>query len=56
MICGVDEAGRGPCFGPLVVVGILVENDAELVRIGACDSSMKSLFFLLLTSMICVKP
>ena len=38
MICGVDEAGRGPCFGPLVVAGILVENDAELVRIGACDS------------------
>ena len=38
MICGVDEAGRGPCFGPLVVAGVLVENDAELVRIGACDS------------------
>jgi ribonuclease HII len=38
MICGVDEAGRGPCFGPLVVAGILVENDTELVRIGACDS------------------
>jgi ribonuclease HII len=38
MICGVDEAGRGPCFGPLVVAGILVENDAELVRIGVCDS------------------
>jgi ribonuclease HII len=38
MICGTDEAGRGPCFGPLVVVGILVENDTELVRIGACDS------------------
>jgi ribonuclease HII len=38
MICGVDEAGRGPCFGPLVVAGVLVENDGELVRIGACDS------------------
>ena len=38
MICGVDEAGRGPCFGPLVVAGILVENDAELIRIGVCDS------------------
>jgi len=34
----VDEAGRGPCFGPLVVAGILVENDAELIRIGVCDS------------------
>jgi len=38
MICGVDEAGRGPCFGPLVVAGDLVENDATLVKIGACDS------------------
>ena len=38
MICGSDEAGRGPCFGPLVVAGILVENDAELVRIGVADS------------------
>ena len=38
MICGADEAGRGPCFGPLVVAGILVESDAELVRIGVNDS------------------
>jgi ribonuclease HII len=38
MICGTDEAGRGPCFGPLVVAGILVETDAELIRIGVCDS------------------
>jgi ribonuclease HII len=38
MICGVDEAGRGPCFGPLVVAGILAENDTELVRIGVNDS------------------
>jgi len=38
MICGADEAGRGPCFGPLVVAGILVDNDSELVRIGVADS------------------
>jgi ribonuclease HII len=38
MICGADEAGRGPVIGPLVVAGVLVENDSELVRIGACDS------------------
>jgi ribonuclease HII len=38
MICGCDESGRGPAIGPLVVTGILVENDTELVRIGACDS------------------
>ncbi|MBN1861520.1 MAG: ribonuclease HII [Candidatus Thermoplasmatota archaeon] len=38
MICGTDESGRGPCFGPLVVAGILVKNDTELVRIGVADS------------------
>jgi len=38
MICGADEAGRGPCFGPLVVAGILVENDVQLVSIGVADS------------------
>ena len=38
MICGADEAGRGPCFGPLVVSGILVETDTELVKIGVADS------------------
>jgi ribonuclease HII len=38
MICGCDEAGRGPCFGPLVVAGVLVENDTELICIGARDS------------------
>jgi len=42
MICGVDEAGRGPVVGPLVVAGVLVENDAELVKIGACDSKQLS--------------
>jgi ribonuclease HII len=38
MICGIDEAGRGPCIGPLVVAGILVQDDTELVRIGSRDS------------------
>lgn len=38
MICGADEAGRGPCFGPLVVAGVLVEHDSELIKIGVCDS------------------
>jgi ribonuclease HII len=42
MICGADEAGRGPCFGPLVVAGILVQNDVDLVRIGVNDSKQLS--------------
>ncbi len=39
-IAGVDEAGRGPMIGPMVVCGILVDSDRlhELVEIGAKDS------------------
>jgi ribonuclease HII len=38
MICGVDEAGRGPVFGPLVIAGVTVEDDSELTKIGVRDS------------------
>jgi len=38
MICGVDEAGRGPIIGPLVVAGVCAEDDVTLKEIGACDS------------------
>ncbi|MFO7618892.1 MAG: ribonuclease HII [Thermoplasmata archaeon] len=37
-ICGVDEAGRGPVMGPIVIAGVLVDNDRELVQIGVRDS------------------
>ena len=38
-IAGVDEAGRGPMIGPMVICGILVDSDRmnELVEIGAKD-------------------
>ena len=26
-LCGIDEAGRGPLAGPLVVVGVLLKKD-----------------------------
>ncbi len=38
LICGVDEAGRGPLMGPLVVAGIAVEKPEWLADIGVKDS------------------
>lgn len=37
---GVDEAGRGPMIGPLVVCGVLFDNEAipDLKRLGVRDS------------------
>ncbi|RDE15839.1 MAG: ribonuclease HII [Candidatus Thorarchaeota archaeon] len=37
---GIDEAGRGPMIGPLVVCGVLVQPESitELQRIGVRDS------------------
>jgi ribonuclease HII len=37
-LCGVDEAGRGPVLGPLVVVGIRTRDDGPLREIGVKDS------------------
>jgi ribonuclease HII len=38
MKCGVDEAGRGPVIGPLVVAGVTFENDSELIEYNVRDS------------------
>ncbi len=38
MICGVDEAGRGPVIGPMVVAGVCVESDKELLALAVKDS------------------
>lgn len=38
MLAGVDEAGRGPVLGPLVVAAVLVDSDACLRDLGVKDS------------------
>ena len=38
MICGIDEAGRGPVIGPLVVAGVVFEDDSVLIENNVRDS------------------
>ncbi len=41
MSCGVDEAGRGPVIGPMVVAGVCASRDA-LISLGVKDSKKLS--------------
>jgi len=43
-VLGIDEAGRGPVIGPLVMVGFMIdeEKEEELRKIGAKDSKQLS--------------
>jgi len=44
IVAGVDEAGRGPCIGPLVIAAACVEKDDEeiLLEKGVKDSKLLS--------------
>ncbi len=42
MLAGVDEAGRGPVLGPLVVAAVLIESDKPLRKLGVKDSKQLS--------------
>jgi len=41
-LLGIDDAGRGPVIGPMIIAGILIreENEFLLKKIGAKDSKM----------------
>lgn len=42
LILGIDEAGRGPVIGPMIVAGVLIEksSESELRRLGVKDSKL----------------
>jgi ribonuclease HII len=42
MICGVDEAGKGPVLGPLVVAGVNFPSDDQINSLGFKDSKKLS--------------
>ncbi len=44
LICGVEEAGRGPVIGPMVMCGLTIDEKKEpmLKKIGAKDSKLLS--------------
>ncbi len=37
-VCGVDEAGRGPVIGPLVLCGVAIDDESKLMELGVRDS------------------
>ncbi|MBW3019509.1 ribonuclease HII [Candidatus Woesearchaeota archaeon] len=41
-ICGIDEAGRGPVIGPMVIAGAMIdkEKEEELRALGVRDSKL----------------
>ena len=40
MICGVDEAGKGPVIGPMVIAAVSVKNAKLIEKLGFKDSKL----------------
>ncbi|MEK6936160.1 MAG: ribonuclease HII [Nanoarchaeota archaeon] len=41
-ILGIDEAGRGPVIGPMVIAGVMIEQGKEITLGGVKDSKLLS--------------
>ena len=44
LLCGVEEAGRGPLIGPMVMCGVTIDekDESKLATIGVKDSKLLS--------------
>ncbi|HJJ46706.1 MAG TPA: ribonuclease HII [Methanocorpusculum sp.] len=38
LLCGIDEAGKGPVLGPMVTAGVLIEESESFDNLGINDS------------------